>query len=309
VVRVIARDCDGYSYGSGALVAVWGEQGLVLTNWHVVREARGPLLVVFADGFSTRATVMASDRVWDLAALAVWRPKAKPIRLSTEAPRPGDLLTIAGYGPGWYRAATGRCTQYVSPGRNQPFEMLEMSAPARQGDSGGPILNRRGELAGILFGTASGTTTGSYCGRVRRFLDSVTGDFDRLAESSTLLAQGPSALSGSGQAPPKPSVAGEDRSRRLPTAAIAARPPESDPRADSRLERPPPRPGPDQQLASGPAAGRETNLFPSPTDRSANPSRPAAATGFDRLKNVLAGIGLIAILFHGLRLLGSLQRV
>jgi hypothetical protein len=48
--------------------------------------------------------------------------------------------------------------------------MVEVSAQARQGDSGGPILNERGELAGVLFGAGFGTTSGSYAGRVKQFL-------------------------------------------------------------------------------------------------------------------------------------------
>jgi hypothetical protein len=82
-------------------------------------------------------------------------------------------LIIAGYGSGQWRAAAGKCTQYVSPGNNHPMEMVEVSASARQGDSGGPILNARGELAGVLFGSAQGATSGSYCGRVREFLTSL----------------------------------------------------------------------------------------------------------------------------------------
>jgi hypothetical protein len=65
---------------------------------------------------------------------------------------------------------SGHCTQYVAPGANLPFEMVELSAEARQGDSGGPIFNERGELAGVLFGASQGTTSGSYCGRVSAFL-------------------------------------------------------------------------------------------------------------------------------------------
>ena len=48
--------------------------------------------------------------------------------------------------------------------------MVEVAVSARQGDSGGPIFNSRGELAGVLFGEGHGRTSGSYCGRVRWFL-------------------------------------------------------------------------------------------------------------------------------------------
>ena len=188
MVRVAVPERDGAAYGSGALVAVNESTGLVVTNWHVVCDAAGPIAVYFPDGFRSPATVLRTDRDWDLAALAIWRPNVQPIAVSNVAPRPGEPLTIAGYGSGSYRAVTGRLTQYVSPGANQPFEMIELSAPARQGDSGGPILNSRGELAGVLFGTAFGRTTGSYCGRLRWFLGSVDGDFQRVS-SQALLAQ------------------------------------------------------------------------------------------------------------------------
>ena len=69
-----------------------------------------------------------------------------------------------------YRTAPGQCTQYLAPGTDRPFEMVEVSTAARQGDSGGPIFNARGELAGVLFGSDGGSTSGSYAGRVREFL-------------------------------------------------------------------------------------------------------------------------------------------
>jgi S1-C subfamily serine protease len=188
VVRVVVPERDGTAYGSGALVALSESTGLVVTNWHVVRDAAGPITVLFPGGFHSPASVLRTDRDWDLAALAVWRPNVAPIAVSTAAPRPGDVLTIAGYGSGSYRAVAGRCTQYVSPGANQPFEMVELAAPARNGDSGGPILNERGELAGVLFGSAYGRTTGSYCGRLRWFLGSVNGDFQRVS-SQAMVAQ------------------------------------------------------------------------------------------------------------------------
>jgi hypothetical protein len=173
VCRIIVPNRDGTSFGTGTLVDARGRHGLVLTNWHVVHEASGPIEVIFPDGFRSPGHVHKVDQDWDLAALAVWRPPATPVRLAGVVPRQGDSLTIAGYGMGDYRAVSGRCLQFLAPGENQPYEILELSAAARQGDSGGPIFNSRGELAGVLFGEGDGRTCGSHCGRVRQFLAAV----------------------------------------------------------------------------------------------------------------------------------------
>lgn len=173
VVRLIVPERDATSYGSGALVDVNGRYGLVITNWHVVSDAAGPPTVLFADYFQSQAQIVKYDREWDLAALVIWRPQVEPIALATAAPRPGDWLSIAGYGQGTYRQTGGRCTQYLAPKVGYPEEMVELAASARQGDSGGPIFNDRGELAGVLFGEGDGLTLGAYCGRVREFLASV----------------------------------------------------------------------------------------------------------------------------------------
>ena len=84
--------------------------------------------------------------------------------IAAAVPQRGDLLTIAGYGRGDYKAQTGRCTQYYRPGPGLPFDIVEMSAAARHGDSGGPIFNSRGELAGVLFGEGGGDDLGQRLG-------------------------------------------------------------------------------------------------------------------------------------------------
>jgi hypothetical protein len=175
VARIVVQEKTGVSYGTGSLIDVRGEYGLLVTNWHVVRDsAGGSIYAFFPDGFQTPATIVKADKDWDLAALSIRKPpNAQPLRISQTAPRTGEWLCIAGYGSGDYRAAAGRVTQYVSPATNLPYEMVELAAEARQGDSGGPIFNERLELAGVLFGSANGTTSGSYSGRVLNFLHGV----------------------------------------------------------------------------------------------------------------------------------------
>ena len=189
VARIVVPEEGAISYGSGTLIDVRENFGLVITNWHVVRDATGTIEVVFPNGFTSKARALKVDSDWDLAALVVWQPRGiEPVTIASAAPQPGDRLTICGYGQGDYRCATGRCTQYYAPRQDFPRHMVELDVEARQGDSGGPIFNERGELAGVLFGAGQGTTLGSFGGRVGAFLATLAPDIGRAEQS---LAQNP----------------------------------------------------------------------------------------------------------------------
>ncbi|MFM2096262.1 MAG: hypothetical protein RIS70_3386 [Planctomycetota bacterium] len=191
VARITSIEGNVQSLGSGTLIDVRDRYGLVITNWHVIRDAKGDVLVTFPNGFQSKAQILQVDQDWDLAALVIWRPELMPVPLTTVAPQPGDRLIIAGYGSGKYRAVQGRCTQYVSPSPRLPHEMIELSAEARQGDSGGPIFNDRGELAGVLFGAGGGTTAGSWAGRVRLFLGPLGASLGQAASAAPTDATNP----------------------------------------------------------------------------------------------------------------------
>lgn len=124
---------------------------------------------------------------------------------------------IAGYGQGDYRISYGPCTQYLSPSPGLPAELVELRAIARQGDSGGPIFNARGELAGVLFGSGFGETMGAYCGRVRSFLYPLRETFLNLPPPDPLLVQANSlGPPGKGQ-----SAAGPQALSAIPTGGYA----------------------------------------------------------------------------------------
>lgn len=174
VARIYAKESGALSSGSGTLVHVDAQFGYVLTNWHVVRDAEGGQIIAqFPDGSESAATILKMDEKWDLALLRIWKPNIQPLSLSTTVPVIGEPLTIMGYGSGKFRAARGVCKYYASPDRSSPSEMIEVSTAARQGDSGGPVLNTRGEVAAVLFGSGRGVTTGTHIGRVVEFLNSI----------------------------------------------------------------------------------------------------------------------------------------
>jgi S1-C subfamily serine protease len=333
VARIVVPNRGGvYSLGSGTLVAVTEQHGLVVTNWHVVEGASGPIVVIFPNGFRTGASLLRTDKDWDLAALAVWRPGAVPVPLSNQAPRPGEKLTIAGYGSGNYRAISGKCTGYVAPDRDQPFEMVELAAPARQGDSGGPILNTRGELAGVLFGTGGGQTTGSYCGRVRAFLTPAVEQFQRMSPAAIQIAQQSPAEDADGgqvqyplvssssaaQSPPAigprpgkplvPIASGQNAAwpPRVPASVGVNQPTDNGATANTASPwRPASPPAPGAPNAMGPSGG------PNPAVPASLPAAPPSDEGgiWDVGRNLFAIVGVVAILFHAARFLAPAERV
>ncbi len=186
IVQVWAPDREAMSRGSGTLIHVDGQFGYVITNWHVVRDAEKEVAVIFPDGHQSLARILKMNKDWDLALLLVWAGNEQPMPLAAMGPRPGDQLTIAGYGSGEFRAQSGKFSTFAAPQPDMPFEMFEVSVAARQGDSGGPIINQRGELVGVLFGAGDGHTTGTQIGRVRMFVNEA---FAELSEQVQALAQ------------------------------------------------------------------------------------------------------------------------
>lgn len=186
IVRIIAFESLGQLFGSGTYVGSVGQYGIIVSNWHVVSGTNSLVHVHFPTGFASFGYVLLTDRKWDLAVILVSCPPAtvSPLAIAREVPRPGEPLWIAGYGAGMFRVAGGRCQRYLAPEiptEGQPqYEYVELSVDARQGDSGGPILNKQGEVAGVLFGSDSRNTAGSHSGRVRIFLNEAATMLDKL---------------------------------------------------------------------------------------------------------------------------------
>lgn len=158
-VRQIGRDGGQRGTGSGFVIA---EEGLVVTNLHVIGEGR-PVEVEFADGTKfTVSEVLASDRHYDLAVLKLENPEGKVFaKLSladSSSIRQGDL--VLGFGapqglsfsvvPGAISAIRKLEPGFAGEGETPEFPMLQLAMPIEQGNSGGPVVNLQGEVLGIV---------------------------------------------------------------------------------------------------------------------------------------------------------------
>ena len=140
--------------GGGAGI-VWRDDGLIVTNAHVV--GRGPAEVVLRDGRLLEARLVARSRRLDLAVLSVDAPglDAAPVGDSM-ALRAGELVFALGHPFGVAGAVTSGVVIGLEPdgpdARRRPDgerEWLVVHMRLRPGNSGGPVLDARGRVVGI----------------------------------------------------------------------------------------------------------------------------------------------------------------
>ena len=140
--------------GGGAGI-VWRDDGLIVTNAHVV--GRGPAEVVLRDGRLLEARLVARSRRLDLAVLSVDAPglDAAPIGDSM-ALRAGELVFALGHPFGVAGAVTSGVVIGLEPDgpdarrrRDGEREWLVVHMRLRPGNSGGPVLDARGRVVGI----------------------------------------------------------------------------------------------------------------------------------------------------------------
>jgi serine protease Do len=158
VVQVRSR---GRGIGAGV---IWPGDGLVLTNHHVVsgRRRRRNVRVALHDGRTIDADVLKSDRSLDLALLGLEGDQADLPAATvgdSDALRVGELVYAIGHPWGSVGAVSAGIVGGVGELRGQ-----ERSSSARYvrsdvalapGNSGGPLLNARGEVVAInamIFG-------------------------------------------------------------------------------------------------------------------------------------------------------------
>ncbi|MCG3130859.1 MAG: hypothetical protein FLDDKLPJ_01632 [Phycisphaerae bacterium] len=175
------------AHGLGSGFVFDGERGLILTNAHVVAGASG-LSVHFADGRQASAAVLGMDESSDLAVLEVEdRPlhaltlaDSSRLGVGEEVFSVGSPFGLVGtFSKGIISSARERSVT-IGPGVYEG--LIQTDAVVNPGNSGGPLVNMRGEVVGV--NTAIATTDGVYQGvgfaipsnRVRAMLDDlVTG--------------------------------------------------------------------------------------------------------------------------------------
>ncbi|THJ68774.1 MarP family serine protease [Arthrobacter echini] len=155
VVRITgtAYQCGQNQTGSGFVIA----PGRVITNAHVVAGVGEPVVEVPGE-VALPGRVVRLDTSRDLAVIAVDDLQAAPLPLGEELEN-GTTAAFAGYPAGGPYRIQPASVQGLSPvlvnniyGVDaQPLTVYSLAANVQQGNSGGPLLDLQGRVAGVVF--------------------------------------------------------------------------------------------------------------------------------------------------------------
>ncbi len=171
IVRVINQLDKFVALGSGTLITRESQSGVLMTCAHLFDDGVGDLYAAAPSGQVRRARLLAVDRANDLACLLVHDPPWSAVTLATGAPGVGEQMTSGGFGQeGKWRLNRGRVLGFGRLNGAAGDDVVEIGGVARQGDSGGPMLNAQGQLAAVIMGTDGRTVDGTHAGRIQKFL-------------------------------------------------------------------------------------------------------------------------------------------
>ena len=151
------------SLGSGVIVS---SDGYVLTNNHVVGDARAEVSVILADKRELPAKVIGTDETTDLAVLKIKAGNLPTIPWGDSSKLKVAEWVLAIGNPFGVFNQTVTLGIVSATGRNVEGlgyeDFIQTDAAINRGNSGGALINARGELVGI--NTAIYSETGGYQG-------------------------------------------------------------------------------------------------------------------------------------------------
>jgi serine protease Do len=149
--RPFERERDGPRKGAGTGFLI-DSGGFILTNHHVI-DGADRVLVRLTDGRTLRAQRIGSDPDTDIALIKVDSPKPMPYATlgNSDTLRMGEWVCAIGNPLGYEHTVTVGVVSYVG---RKLFDMsldnyIQTDAAINFGNSGGPLINARGEVIGI----------------------------------------------------------------------------------------------------------------------------------------------------------------
>jgi S1-C subfamily serine protease len=155
-IRGVAPGCQKVLEGTGFVIA----PNRVMSNAHVV--AGSDSVTVQAEGQTYDATVVSYDPNADISILDVPNLPQRPLVFAEQPAKSGTDAVVLGYpGGGDFAATPARVREIIELNGPDIYrtttvnrEVYTIRGTVRQGNSGGPMINRAGQVLGVVFGAA-----------------------------------------------------------------------------------------------------------------------------------------------------------
>jgi S1-C subfamily serine protease len=163
------HDEPGVGVGSGVVI---NGDGDILTAYHVVAGAE-KIEILYADGTEAEAEMIGSESENDIAVLHPTDPPGlivPAVLASLAGMRVGDQTFAVGNPLGLPGSmSAGVISGFdrsvpVNQGRNRLEGLIQFDAAVNPGNSGGPLLNRQGQVIGIVTALANPDNRDSFSG-------------------------------------------------------------------------------------------------------------------------------------------------
>jgi len=148
VVLIKGTGPKGPSFGSGFLIS---SDGKIITALHVVENLKTISIRLPNNETYDSCTVLAYDQRRDLAIIKVAGFDLPYLELgNSNKTDQGEQVVLLGSPEGLQGTVTTGIISAIRDSQDGTFKVLQTDAAANPGNSGGPLLNRRGQVVGVL---------------------------------------------------------------------------------------------------------------------------------------------------------------